>query len=180
MSYFHPVDLPEYSNLLAELNEIVKWDNFGQICLNAPANDPDNHQAGKGSLIHDWDNSKKVWNDTTGTYDWIVPHRGVPLQEEDFTETTSCFKGTVFEGVLDALRARYSVGRVRIMKLAPKTCLTWHRDDTPRVHYPFKTNPGCKMIIEDEVKHLPQDTWWHTDTVHDHTAINASHILTHK
>jgi hypothetical protein len=30
------------------------------------------------------------------------------------------------------------------------------------------------MIIEDEVKHLPANTWWLTNTLVKHTALNAS------
>ena len=35
-------------------------------------------------------------------------------------------------------------------------------------------NPNNFMIIEDEVKHLPNNTWWLTDTTHNHTALNGS------
>lgn len=174
MRHFHQLDLPKFDNLFKELNAIVEWDKFSQICLNAPKSDPTNHQAGKGSLIYDWDRSKQVWNNETGTYDWVVPEREIPLREIDFTETTECFKNTVFEDLLDTLKASYSLGRVRIMKLAPKTCLTWHEDDTSRIHYPFKTNPGCRMVIEDEVHHMPENTWWFAQTTFPHTAFNAS------
>ena len=30
------------------------------------------------------------------------------------------------------------------------------------------------MIIEDEVKHLQKNKWYHTDTRYEHTAMNAS------
>jgi hypothetical protein len=60
------------------------------------------------------------------------------------------------------------------MKSLPKTCLSWHVDDTKRIHYPIKTQEGCFMIIEEEIKHLPQHTWWLTNTLVKHTAMNAS------
>ena len=60
------------------------------------------------------------------------------------------------------------------MNSQPKTCLTWHTDNTTRIHYPMKTQDGCFMIIEDEVKHLEKNKWYHTDTRYEHTAMNAS------
>jgi hypothetical protein len=30
------------------------------------------------------------------------------------------------------------------------------------------------MVIEDEVKFLPENTWWKTNTLKPHTAFNAS------
>lgn len=156
------------------MNKIVAWDNYDQICLNAPVHDAANHQAGQGDLYYDWDRSEQVWNEEEGTYNWIVPPRENPMSEEDFVVTTECFRNTVFDTLLHDLTSAYSVGRVRIMKLAPKTCLTWHKDNTKRIHYPLKTHEGCLMIIGDEVRHMPENTWWLTDTLHDHTAINAS------
>jgi len=38
----------------------------------------------------------------------------------------------------------------------------------------MKTQEGCLMIIEDQVKHLEQDSWHWTDTLNKHTAMNAS------
>lgn len=174
MSHFKKLELQTYPSLLTSLTQIVRWDDYNQICLNAPAHDPDNHQAGQGSLVYDWDRSEQVWNESKGTYDWIVPPRTHPLKESDFTETTTCFRGTVFEDLLMMIKTHYEVGRVRIMKLKPKTCLTWHQDNSARLHYPFLTNEGCKMIIDDEVRHMPANTWWHTETTKFHTAINAS------
>ena len=104
----------------------------------------------------------------------VVPKRETPLLETDFTEICTIFKGTVFEEILIELKKQYKVGRVRIMKSLPKTCLTWHIDDTIRIHYPIKTQEGCLMIIEDEVKHLDQDMWWKAYTTVPHTAMNAS------
>ena len=47
-------------------------------------------------------------------------------------------------------------------------------DSTPRVHYAIKTQEGAFMVIEDEVMHMPQSTWWWTNTLVNHTAFNAS------
>lgn len=173
-AFYKTLDLPTYPTLLHDLSAIVDWDKFGQLCLNAPKGYEDNHQYGQGSLLYDWDNSFEQWDDVENRYRWIVPERLVPLQESDFTEPCIIFKGTVFEDILNVLRSHYTVGRVRIMKLAPKTCLTWHVDNSKRIHYPFKTNEGCKMIIEDSVFNLQEHNWYLTDTLRPHTAMNAS------
>ena len=60
------------------------------------------------------------------------------------------------------------------MNTKPKTCLTWHNDDTQRIHYPMKTQEGCYMVIEDEIRFLEHNTWYHTDTLKMHTAFNGS------
>ena len=80
----------------------------------------------------------------------------------------------MFENVYHELEKVYDIGRVRIMKSKSKTCLTWHKDDTPRVHYPIKTQRGCFMVIEDEIMHLEQNKWYWTDTIVKHTAFNSS------
>jgi hypothetical protein len=67
----------------------------------------------------------------------------------------------------------YEIGRMRIMRLTPRTCYSFHRDLTPRIHVPIITNPENYMIIETELKHLtPGKIWW-TDTRKLHTALNT-------
>ena len=60
------------------------------------------------------------------------------------------------------------------MNSLPKTCLSWHEDQTPRLHYPIKTQSGCFMVIENESKHLKQNQWYWTNTTVPHTAFNGS------
>lgn len=38
----------------------------------------------------------------------------------------------------------------------------------------MKTQEGCLMIIDDQVKHLKKHTWYYTETLVGHTAINSS------
>jgi hypothetical protein len=65
--------------------------------------------------------------------------------------------------------------RTRLMKMKPKTCYTYHRDPSKRIHIPIITNEKCMFIINDEVKRYPADGKWHLiDTTLWHTAINAS------
>ena len=58
--------------------------------------------------------------------------------------------------------------------LKPKSCLTWHTDNTTRIHYPIKTQEGCFMVIADEVKYLETNIWYHTNTLSTHSAFNGS------
>jgi len=175
MTNITELDLPifdlykEFNQLLD--NGIIRWfsdDCQDQICLNSTKNDPDNFLLGRASLWYDWDK----FYEQDGKI--ITPLRKPPLKENQFTELCSAFKGTLFEEVYNILTSKYQMGRIRIMNSQPKTCLTWHNDDTTRIHYPMKTQEGCFMIIEDEVKHLEKYKWYHTNTTVKHTAMNAS------
>jgi hypothetical protein len=158
-----------YNELLSIIEDNkVEWGKSNQICINTIKGKEDNYHYGNGSLYYDWDTAKTV----NGKIE--VKPRATPLVETDFTEICEIFKGSLFEIVFNSLKQYYVVGRVRVMRSMPKTCLTWHVDDTIRVHYPLKTQDGCLMIIEDEVKHLPKYTWWETNTLIHHTALNAS------
>ena len=167
-------DLPIYdlyTEFLKLLEEKKIWwypDIEDQICLNATKDDPANCLKGRGSLFYDWDNA----SNQNGKL--VIPRRKVPLKEEDFTVLCEGFKNSLFEDVYNKIVEKYVVGRIRIMKSLPKTCLTWHVDDTPRIHYPFKTQKGCFMVIENESKFLEQNKWYFTNTVLPHTAFNGS------
>lgn len=160
----------EFQKLLD--NNVIRWHEVekDQICLNTVPGQDDNFFYGRGSLDYDWDNSIV---DSNGTIK--VSLRDVPLKEQDFTVLCSQFRNTVFEDVYNALTSKYKLGRVRIMNLQPKKCLTWHADNTNRVHYPIKTQKGCFMVINSKVQHLDQNTWWFTNTNNNmHTAFNGS------
>ena len=160
----------EFCNLLSQ--DKIWWhpDVEDQICINATKDDPTNCLDGRGSLFYDWDNSYKKDGEL------IVPQRDKILKETDFTVLCEGFAGSLFEDVYNHLTSKYNVGRIRIMKSKPKTCLTWHVDDTPRIHYPIKTQDGCFMVIENESKYLEQDKWYFTNTTLPHTAFNGSKL----
>lgn len=169
-------DLPCY-DLASEFQQLLDsnvlyWHEASkdQICLNTVPGQDDNFFYGRGSLDYDWDNSVIDENGTIS-----VSLRDTPLREEDFTVLCSQFRNTLFEKVYNSLASKYKLGRVRIMNLQPKKCLTWHADDTNRIHYPIKTQKGCFMVINSKVQHLEQNTWWHTTTKQTmHTAFNGS------
>ena len=178
MKNFTELDLPTYSNKpLIDLNDLlsskkISWGNCNQICLNTLPEHKDNIELGTGSLALDWENSNfKSINDITEINIPVIKDR---LHESDFTVLCDQFKGTVFETIYDMLTQRYVLGRVRLMKSEPHTCLSWHNDTTPRLHYPILTYPGCLMVIDDEVIHLKYGKWWLTETRKKHTALNGS------
>lgn len=178
MKYFTQLNnLPTYDlyTSLMELleNKTISWPQHTQICLNTINNNSEDYVIGTGSLTHDWLNSY-VETDEHGNNKTIVPEYETPLKESDFKFLCNQFIGTNFETVYNALSKQYTLGRVRIMKSTSKTCLSWHRDTSSRIHYPIKTQPGCFMVIEDEVLYLESNKWYLTETTFLHTAFNAS------
>lgn len=161
--------LPVYEDLLEEFLMLVDLEKGNQVCLNSVEGHEDDIYFGAGSLKYDWANAT-----ITETGEKIVPLRDPPIRERAFTKLCNHFKNTKFETIYRALEERYDLGRVRIMTSYPGTCLSWHEDGEDRVHFPIYTNPGCFMVIEDEVKHLEQNKWYYANTMKPHTAFNAS------
>lgn len=65
--------------------------------------------------------------------------------------------------------------RTRLMRMQQKTCYTYHKDPTKRLHIPLITNENCFMIIEDQVHRYPADgSYYLIDTTKKHTFVNAS------
>jgi len=178
MKYFTELDLPNYDTLLAELYQLLNsntlsWGDQNQICLNSIPGFENDFYKGAGSLIFDWNNSKI---DSVNGIDSVgnLLRKSESLTESSFTVMCNQFKGTSFEKVYTMLNQHYILGRVRLMNLKPKTCLSWHTDNTPRLHYPILTQEGCFLVIEDEVVHLSSNKWYMADTTKKHTAFNSS------
>jgi|TARA_R110000851_G_scaffold233885_1_gene386385 hypothetical protein len=174
MTYFKQLhELSTYDPHVEIQKMGLDWGDSKQVCVNSPFPDSHDYQVGTGSLQYDWANSKQVVQ-FDGTMKWEVPLHETQHCENDFKYLIKEFEGTVLGEMYNELLSRFVLGRVRLMRSEPKTCLSWHKDTSPRIHYPIKTQPGCLMVIGDEVKHLPTDTWWMTDTTYNHTAMNAS------
>lgn len=172
--YFTEIDLPQY-DIQKDLDQMIasgkiNWGIHNQISLTSlPGKSHDFHLA-TGSLVLNWDDAILAED---GSFNKINTKQHV-LNETDFTELCDVFKNTVFEDLYRTLTEKYIVGRVRIMQLSPKTCLSWHVDSSKRLHYPIQTHEGCFMVIEDEIKHLEQCKWYMTDTTSSHTVFNGS------
>lgn len=176
MTFFTEINLPIYTNLLYSLSalidtNIISWHN-NQICLNTTTQFPDDYKIGTGSLDKDWNSAYTTIEN--GISKIHIPKKENTLRETDFTILCTKFSGTVFEQIYKDITEKFKVGRVRIMMSSPKTCLSWHRDSSIRLHYPIKTQDGCFMVINNEIKHMPLYKWYMADTTEFHTAFNAS------
>ena len=81
---------------------------------------------------------------------------------------------TYFKNIYDTLSKHYKLGRVRVLKLNSRSCLSYHRDPENRLHIPIITNPGCLQVIENAAKHLPADgSVWITNNTKYHNAFNG-------
>ena len=126
-----------------------------------------------GSLIYDWDNYFPEKD-----YENSGPKaRDVILQEDEFNLLCDLWKGTYIGEVVNTLHEKYKVVRGRFMMLSMKTCLTYHNDQSTRLHIPLITNDNCFMVIDDKVHRLPLGSTYSVDTTKKHTALNASKLL---
>ena len=173
MKHFYEVtSLPTF-DLLSDVDKLLELDDRKQIGITTISTSPNDTDVACGSLNYDWENA--YWEkDEHGFDKKIVPLRDPPLREEDFNTLVSQFVGTKFEIIYQEIQKRFKVGRIRLMRNLPVTCLTWHEDSQIRLHYPIKTQKGCFMVIDDEVKHLEQNKWYLTNTRLPHTAFNGS------
>ena len=65
--------------------------------------------------------------------------------------------------------------RTRVMKMAPRSCYSYHKDPTKRIHIPLITNDKCFMVIEDKCYWYPADgNYYLADTTKNHTFVNGS------
>lgn len=96
------------------------------------------------------------------------------VDESAYTELNPVFAGTAFEDVFNALKDRFTLGRMRVLSKAIYSCNSWHRDPEPRIHIPLVTNPGSLFIVNHHCTHLPADgSVYFTDTRGYHTALNG-------
>ncbi len=173
MKNFYDVTKLSTPDLLLEVGKLLENDNRNQIGITTTIDMPDSTDIACGSLNYNW--SKAYWEyDENGFGKQIVPPRIPPLRDEDFNTLASPFVGSPFETIYKEIKKLFKVGRVRLMRSNPSTCLSWHQDSQIRLHYPIKTQEGCFMVIEDEVKHLEQNKWYLTNTILPHTAFNGS------
>tara|TARA_Y100001936_G_C16090385_1_gene685607 strand:- start:5787 stop:6395 length:609 start_codon:yes stop_codon:yes gene_type:complete len=180
LKYFEKLPLifdeQKLEEALEQVLEIAPWPDdvlnadkkYHQICLTKRYNEkvPDCFYQGNGGIYRTMVDGQEVI-------------RQQELDEQDYTVFIPEINHTYFKEVYNTLRefvgSKYEsdIGRVRLIKSKPRTSLSWHRDPEPRIHVPIITNIGSKMIIEDEVKHLPVGRAWYTNTVHYHSQFNG-------
>lgn len=169
---------------LRQVEEIAPWPEqsihkkYHQICLTKREGQtaPECFYEGSGGIYRTMVDGQEVI-------------RQQELDERDYCIFIPEISHTYFKEVYDTLRefvgTKYdgALGRVRLIKSIPRVCLSWHRDPEPRLHVPIITNIGAKMVIEDEVKHLPVGRAWYTNTVFYHSQFNGGeedrvHLIT--
>ena len=111
---------------------------------------------------------------------WIKNDEYKEVQRENFvdesayTELIPEIKNTYFEEVYQKISKHFNLGRLRILLLEPRNCLSFHRDPEPRLHLPILTNPGCLLVADHFCTHLPADgSVYYTNTLKYHTALNG-------
>jgi hypothetical protein len=176
MKYFTKLNYPEFPKLLSDLEQLLEekklsWKD-NQICINTIPSSPNDYQLGVGSLDRNWKDGNFIETKLSQTMTFVP--KEIVNQEQDFTHMCDVFKGTEIEVVYNFLSSKYKLGRVRIMKLDPKKCLSWHHDRHKRVHYSLLTSPGAHLVVEDEVKFIELNSWYLIDTIKKHTAVNGS------
>jgi len=119
--------------------------DFNAICINRKPGDPNSITGGNVRGLY-W-----TYADESGKEEQRLPE----IQEEQYTEICPDFEATYIEEVYNDIQAKYKVGRVRFLMKPPRSCLSWHRDPNKRLHIPIITNPGCRMVIDDESFHMP-------------------------
>jgi hypothetical protein len=110
------------------------------------------------------DNLDPFW----GVGKWIEKHK-MGMKETDFN--VPIFDIPYTNSILKELK----MYRTRVMNLKSKTCYSYHKDLSKRIHIPIQTNKDCFLIIDKKVEHLPADgNYYVIDTTQYHTALNAS------
>lgn len=96
------------------------------------------------------------------------------ISEMDHSENE--FKYFLFNfPYINSIISELKLVRTRLMRMKPKTCLTYHQDPTKRLHIPLITNDKCFFIVDKKVIQLPADgNYYILDTTKPHTALNAS------
>lgn len=100
----------------------------------------------------------------------------IKLDQTDFTVLNKQLENTYLQKVHDELAKDYKFGRMRIMALPHKKCMSMHTDSGKRIHIPIETNENCLMIIDNKVHHMPANgKAYLVDVSKPHTALNANH-----
>ena len=174
----HTVDI---KTLEKEVNELLIVHqlhlNDRQLCLTHPIECADPWYHGVGSAYYETDN---VDSSSINSNEFLTSHqrkRAIPLTEEAFTEINKELEGTYIYNLCKIFKTEYNLGRIRIITLLKKTCLTWHADTENRIHIPVITNKKCRMVIEEECFHMESGKSYLVNTRNNHhTAFNGSNI----
>jgi hypothetical protein len=124
--------------------------------------------------------SEQPWFDASGSlYDKEQKH--FIGKESDFTEWNGI--GEYTRSIIEDLSNQVGIhfGRIRYMKLLPKTGLSVHHDFEPRYHLVLKTNPHAYFLdctqegdVQAKAYHVPADGYFYkVDTLRNHSVFNG-------
>lgn len=154
------VDLSKIKIDLNSILKLVNWPHTNQIGLT--------YRPG----------CENIWYDSVGSlYDRDTGK--FFAKESDFTEFNSSTPDYL-RSCLELLKneEKIKLGRVRFMKLMPKTGLSLHVDDSVRYHLAIETNPGAFYADVPgpggTLTHIPADgCFYKVDTTRKHFVYNA-------
>lgn len=154
-------EFPKFHELLNEVNGILTETD----CIDDIHNYPD----GQLSLQVDSDSSDS-WTSGVGRV-----KAADPFYEYRFNKIRKNLKCSTIADYINWLAE--PVYRARLMISRPKSCYSFHKDRSPRLHLPITTNPQCRFLFTDplSIHYLPAEgkTFW-VDTRKEHTFINGS------
>jgi hypothetical protein len=167
----HKFNIERLRNSVDDLMRNYKLHPYhGQLCFTHTKEIPEGESSlflGCGSKRWRW--GEKPWDDRGE----LVP-RDTPLKENDFTDFNEDFKTTYFYDMYLEISEYYDIGRMRLMMIPPKKCLSWHIDDEERIHVPVITDTSCRLVIEDEAYYLPANgSSYLCNVTVPHTAFNG-------
>ena len=96
-----------------------------------------------------------------------------PLEESDFTDFIPDLKHLYIYQVYNELKKQFHIGRMRIVRLKPTQCLSWHRDVSQRIHIPIEQNSGSMLVVDDQVHKLSVGNTYLVNTTLMHSAFNG-------
>ena len=128
----------------------------------------------RGQIKETWENQVSITSSTgTDLFESIGRISTLFKSEKDYDKLNHKFVNTYLEHVHSTLLAKYNVIRGRMMLLSGKTCYTYHRDPTWRLHIPVITSNDSIFIVDDIVYRLsnPGQVYLVNTTLF-HSAIN--------
>lgn len=165
-------DIEKISNECQELiNDVGLHKHHNQISLKHTSNELAGNfwYQGCGSLKYKFGEN---FIDENGN----LKETEIKLTQFDFIIFNKELRGTYLESVHNIIAKDYKFGRMRLMGMPHKKCMSIHVDTSKRIHIPVITNENCLMIIKNRVYHMPATgNAYLTDTTKPHTALNANH-----
>jgi hypothetical protein len=165
----------DHSKMLADLETILKMFPW-------PADDLVKQSAGNQISITHRPGAVNQWLDGSGSL--VNRSTGEILGYESDFSNFNDFLPEYTRQILESLKITQNsnFGRIRYMRLMPKTGLSIHTDVEQRFHYVLKTSPGAlfgEYLGGEETAatchHIPADGhFYHVDTTRPHFVYNGS------